>query len=240
MRIGRQARKSWRYNRDRYNKEQQIMKQCIVSGMRVFLSMCLFIGFTSSASFALDPPTGVSASDGTYPSEVRVTWNSVPGANHYRVYRNTSNNSSGAIALGTWQTGTAYDDFSVSVGQTYWYWVKAATSSSGARVSALSNYNTGYADNSVPVDPCYCPPGQICPTLECDEILFSPTSSGLLDEYILSDNHLIFPAELPDQATFSEEYDRNISAVPEPTTVVLFVLGLLGLSAFLRRSRKKP
>ena len=32
----------------------------------------------------LDPPSGVAATDGEYTTYIRVTWNSVSGANYYR------------------------------------------------------------------------------------------------------------------------------------------------------------
>jgi len=42
------------------------------------------------------PPTGVTASDGTYNDKFRVTWKSSSGATAYEVWRNTSNNSGSA------------------------------------------------------------------------------------------------------------------------------------------------
>jgi len=87
---------------------------------------------------------GVSASDGTYTDKVKITWNSLSGASYYQVYRATS--ASGTkTAITSWQTSTYYYDYSVTPGTTYYYWVKAATSSSGANASAYSEYNTGYA-----------------------------------------------------------------------------------------------
>jgi len=93
---------------------------------------------------AFEPPEGVSATDGTYTDKVRITWNSSTGASHYRVYRNTSSSASGATALGSWQTSIFYDDISATPGRTYYYWIKAAESSTGSNASDFSSYDTGY------------------------------------------------------------------------------------------------
>ena len=88
-----------------------------------------------------------TASRGTYSDRVYVSWPSVSGATHYRVYRATS--STGAkTALGSWQADTSYGDYSVVAGTTYYYWVCAATSSSGANQSAYGSYSTGYSQAS--------------------------------------------------------------------------------------------
>ena len=94
---------------------------------------------------ALIPPQNVSATDGLYTNQVRITWNSVPGASYYRVYRATSSTGT-KTALGSWQTGTTYYDTTVTPGTTYYYFVTAALDSSGYRQSFYSTYNTGYAN----------------------------------------------------------------------------------------------
>jgi len=96
----------------------------------------------------LDPPTSVVASDGTYEDRVYITWSSVTGASHFRVYRNTSNNSGSATALGNWQSSISYNDYSATPGQTYYYWVKAATSASGDNASDFSDFDIGYAEEA--------------------------------------------------------------------------------------------
>ena len=98
----------------------------------------------TSFVITLSPPTGVSASDGTYADKVHITWNSVNGASYYRVYRATSSGGT-KTALGSWQTSRSYDDTSVTPGTTYYYWVKAATDSSGSQASDYSPYDTGWA-----------------------------------------------------------------------------------------------
>ena len=95
------------------------------------------------------PPTDVSASDGTYTAHARVTWNSVSGATHYRVYRATSEGGA-KTALGSWQTGTTYDDSDATPGVTYYYWVKAATDDSGSNASDYSDYDTGWRALNAP------------------------------------------------------------------------------------------
>ena len=88
-----------------------------------------------------------SASRGTYSDRVNVTWSSVSGATYYHVYRATSSTGT-KTALGSWQTGTSYNDYSVTSGTPYYYWVCAASSSSGANQSAYGSYATGYAQAS--------------------------------------------------------------------------------------------
>jgi len=98
----------------------------------------------------LNPPTNVAASDGSYTDKVVVTWSSVSSASYYRVYRNTTNNPSTASPQGGWRSTTYYYDTYATPGVTYYYWVTAATSSTGANESAFSSYNTGWRALSAP------------------------------------------------------------------------------------------
>jgi len=68
-------------------------------------------------------PTGVQASDGTYPDKVRVTWNASLGATYYRVERTTS--PMDLPALVAMSAATTYDDTTAAVGTLYYYWIKA-------------------------------------------------------------------------------------------------------------------
>jgi hypothetical protein len=88
-----------------------------------------------------DPPTGVSASDGTYTDKVRMTWNEAPGATAYEVWRHTSNNSGSADQIARGLSSTTYDDTSGTAGITYYYWVKA---SNVGRTSDFSGSDSGY------------------------------------------------------------------------------------------------
>ena len=92
---------------------------------------------------AFAPPANVSASDGTYTDKVYITWSSVGGATHYRVYRATSAGGTPTAKSG-WQTGTSYNDTSAQASTTYYYWVKAANSSGGAHESDYGSYDTGW------------------------------------------------------------------------------------------------
>ncbi|MGE5355624.1 MAG: M12 family metallo-peptidase, partial [Deltaproteobacteria bacterium] len=88
-------------------------------------------------------PTNVLASDGTYFDKVQITWTGTSG-HYFRVYRNTSNNSSTATALGSWQTSTTYNDASANPLATFYYWVKAASDGNGSNSSAFSSSNSGW------------------------------------------------------------------------------------------------
>ena len=96
---------------------------------------------------APSPPTGVSASD-ILPNKVKITWNTVIGASYYQVYR-SDNLFAIKTAISDWQTDTSYFDYSVVPWTTYWYWVKAAPSSTGENASVFSSSDTGYASSAV-------------------------------------------------------------------------------------------
>ncbi len=87
------------------------------------------------------PPSGVSASAAAYLDKVRVAWNAAAGVDSYQVWRNTVNNSGSASQIGT-TAGTAYNDFSVGISTTYYYWVKAVNDAAG--VSPFSAAAVGF------------------------------------------------------------------------------------------------
>ncbi|UCD28149.1 MAG: hypothetical protein JSV03_13795, partial [Planctomycetota bacterium] len=93
---------------------------------------------------ALTAPTAVYATNGTYSYCVNITWSSVEGATHYRVYRHTYDVVGGATPLDVWQSETFYDDTTAVPGETYYYWVKAAASDSGEHESDFSNSDAGW------------------------------------------------------------------------------------------------
>jgi len=93
-------------------------------------------GFTSA-------PDAI-ATDGTYTDRVEISWNSVPGASYYRLYRGTSRYSIGATALSNWQTGLTFSDATAATGTIYYYWVKAANNSSGTNSTGFGMNDTGF------------------------------------------------------------------------------------------------
>src|SRR5262245_24693822 len=98
----------------------------------VILADRLLTGSDSSGqSGSLTAPAEVSASDDSYVTKVGICWDTVRGANLYRVFRNTTNNSATATALGTTAEGTFFDT-TATVGQSFFYWVRAEN---GALVS---------------------------------------------------------------------------------------------------------
>ena len=85
----------------------------------------------------LSPPSGVTASNGTWIDKVRVTWDPVAGATNYQVYR-TESEAETRIAITPWRAMTTCDDTTTTAGLTYYYWVKASADGSGSRASNFS------------------------------------------------------------------------------------------------------
>jgi uncharacterized repeat protein (TIGR02543 family) len=119
-----------------------------VLAMNPNLTPSLSLPSTPNSGFALalQPPTGVSASDGAFIDKVSVSWNPVIGATGYEVWRNTTNSTKGAREVAA-RTASPFDDFSVTPDRTYWYWVKA-TNQFGA--SGFSANDFGYIGPNTP------------------------------------------------------------------------------------------
>ncbi|MCK5606099.1 hypothetical protein KAR91_29640, partial [Candidatus Pacearchaeota archaeon] len=89
--------------------------------------------------------TNVNATDGNY-DYIRITWDSVPRATSYDIYRSTS--SSGTyLPCGTYSPGeiastVEYNDYSADVLSTYWYKVRAVF---GEKIGPYSSSDNGYA-----------------------------------------------------------------------------------------------
>lgn len=105
----------------------------------------LFWDLTHSSQGAPEPPTGVSASDGTYTDKVEVIWNASPGAVSYEIWRNAVEDSATATQLAGSVHQTRYDDFTAGAGTTYYYWVKARNS---LGTSNFSESDSGYREAS--------------------------------------------------------------------------------------------
>lgn len=99
-------------------------------------------------------PTNVAATKGAYTDRVRVSWTAVSNATAYEVYRNTANNSSAATKLNPDATVSPFDDATVAVDTTYYYWVKAKNDAGSSEFSAP---DSGYASSSLtpPSAPAY-------------------------------------------------------------------------------------
>lgn len=84
----------------------------------------------SAAAFA--------ATDGTLVDRVQLTWESIPTASLYTIFRGTSTNRATASQLGVAGTSsTSFDDVTAAAGVTYFYWLEATiTGISGSRPAA--------------------------------------------------------------------------------------------------------
>jgi fibronectin type 3 domain-containing protein len=110
-------------------------------------------GYTSCPSQAA--PGGLSASDGTYPDKVEVTWNSVAGATQYQAYRSESSGGAKTVIC-VWQAGTICNDTTAVTGTMYYYWVKAKNNCRSE--SLYSSSDTGFTC------PVLYPPNLISPS----------------------------------------------------------------------------
>ncbi|MHA2641797.1 MAG: BACON domain-containing protein, partial [bacterium JZ-2024 1] len=92
------------------------------------------------------PPENVTASDGTFPNRIGISWFPSPGATYYKVFR--ADSAGGVlITLADHVTSTSYEDNTVTPGRLYYYRIQA-WNDSGA--SALSAMDSGYAGLEIP------------------------------------------------------------------------------------------
>jgi cytochrome c peroxidase len=100
----------------------------------------IFRSFTAAGqSAALAAPANLSATDNAYATKVAVTWDAVRGATLYRIFRNATNNSATATAIGTTPQAIFFDATGAP-NQNFFYWVRAEN---GSIVSPLSQPDQG-------------------------------------------------------------------------------------------------
>ncbi len=84
------------------------------------------------AGWLCPAPVNVRASDGALYETVRVTWDAVPDATHYEVWRAASlRPGSLKTRVSPWVPATFFDDTTGNRGVTYYYFVRAATDAAG-------------------------------------------------------------------------------------------------------------
>jgi len=93
-------------------------------------------------------PTNVRASDGTHADRIVVTWDPVPGADYYQVFRDR-NPDAGFPLIADNVTGTSHADTTAAVGLRYWYRIKACRLDPGS-CSPLSAPDSGCRAPCIP------------------------------------------------------------------------------------------
>jgi hypothetical protein len=88
-------------------------------------STCMAVTPTAPACSPLDAPINVVATGGN--SQIALTWDAVAGATFYKVLRSTT--PGGPYVLVAQPTGTGYTDTAPGCGETHYYVIKAASSS---------------------------------------------------------------------------------------------------------------
>ena len=101
-------------------------------------SVQITFDFSRGMMLPPDAPTRVSATDSST-ANVVVTWDAMPRATSYDVYRSTDASPNFATRVAT-VTNPTYTDGAATLGRVYYYWVKAKNTTGS---SGFSNYDTG-------------------------------------------------------------------------------------------------
>jgi photosystem II stability/assembly factor-like uncharacterized protein len=99
-------------------------------------------GNTGWVAFA-DAPE-VTATDGTFTDRVVLNWNSIQGANYYKVFFNTINNPENSQELTGWITDITYYYNTQMPGTILYYWVMAASDQQGTISTGLGLGDSGW------------------------------------------------------------------------------------------------
>ncbi|MBN2410806.1 Ig-like domain-containing protein [candidate division KSB1 bacterium] len=166
-------------------------------------------------------PTGVTASDGTSTGYVTLSWNPVSGASYYQVYRGTDSTSN-KTPISEWQIETFFNDSDANPGKTYFYWVKAAKTSSGGSASDYSKYDTGYRTQlSISISPESRPVGS-----ESGSTTFNITSNMNWDATDDADWLTLSPTSGSGNGTLTATFSANESASSRTATITVSGAGI--------------
>lgn len=113
------------------------------------ISQDIFPGSTTGApELLLNAPGGVQASDGDYDTHVLISWNKLPGASAYQVYRSEEESSTEAELIKGWKKEPWAADYKAVPGKTYYYRVKARLNNGS--ITGLSQPDDGYIRKPIP------------------------------------------------------------------------------------------
>lgn len=110
--------------------------QAVPIGFRRMVESDLLI-VTLGGGSAPNPPANPHASDGGYPDFIRVSWTNSPSASYYEIWKSTTPDSSTATLIAT-SPGSPYDDYAITPGVTYYYWVKTVSPTGVSGFSAMA------------------------------------------------------------------------------------------------------
>jgi hypothetical protein len=107
------------------------------------------IKMDSSLDASPAPPINVAASYSTFTDHITISWTASDNATGYSVWRNTELNTASAVAImSSNETVTSFNDWEVTPGTDYYYWIKAANSTGP---SAFSDPDTGARSPACPL-----------------------------------------------------------------------------------------
>ncbi len=120
-------------------------------------------------------PSGVKATPGS--SYITVSWNSVSGADYYKVYRSTS--ASGSYSYINTAYSTKYTDYDVNTGITYYYKVTAENSDGESGQSAYASAKISSSGGGETTNNSPCAPSVTCSGTSSVTVRWTPsTGSG--------------------------------------------------------------
>lgn len=153
-------------------------------------------------------PTGLSASDGSSSAVTLLTWNAVPGATGYRLYRSTNDLIAGAPEIAVVGETTSHSDTAGAAGTAYWYFVRAILPGGD---SASSHFDTGFRTAAPPSVPG---PISATPGTNVDGVLVSWGATGdtLTYRVFRSDGDSSETAELIGETSLTEWLDTTAVA----------------------------
>ena len=101
---------------------------------------------------ALQTPTGLTATDSQFLSKIVVTWNAVPAATSYTLYRGITSSTGSMSIIASGLTSPSYDDTNTDLtyGTKYYYAVKATCA---LNTTGFSNVDDGILDTPTVVIP---------------------------------------------------------------------------------------
>jgi len=139
-------------------------------------------------------PENLSASQATYNDKIVGTWNEQQGVSSYSVYRAETNDSLSASLLDS-TISNSYTDSAISLGQYYYYWVKASNS---AGTSDFSNSALGFSKSIVPETPVNLSPVDF--NVVTSPIIFTATAFSDPSGFIFAASEW----QISDQSDFSD------------------------------------